>query len=171
VRSNARSVLETPWFTVIAQSLPDGKPYYMLELPDYVSIVATTADQQLLLVRQYRPVVERYTIELPSGHVDPGESPEEAARRELLEETGYVAGPMHFLGALVPDVGRLANRMWCYFARDVVPSTSPVPREEGLTVLEAPMQDALAYAADGRIDHALNLAPLFLAVAQRKLAI
>jgi 8-oxo-dGTP pyrophosphatase MutT (NUDIX family) len=165
----ARPVFETPWFTVVAQTLKDGQPYYMLELPDYVSVIAVTTDGRMILVRQFRPVAARHTIELPSGHVDPGESPEEAGRRELLEETGYVAGEMQLLGTLIPDVGRLANRMWCYFAPDVAPSAGPVTREEGVTVLELSQADALAHAADGRIDHALNLAPLFLAVAQRKL--
>src|SRR5262249_31008303 len=114
-------VFETPWFSVSTVRLDDGQPYYMLDLPDYVSVIAVTADGRMIFVRQYRPVVGRDTIELPSGHVDAGESPEAAGRRELLEETGYVAGEMQLMGTLVPDVGRLANRMWCYFAPRVTP--------------------------------------------------
>jgi len=75
------------------------------------------------------------------------------------------------LGTLVPDVGRLGNRMWCYFAKGVVPSAAPVEREAGVSVVELSQADALACAADGRIDHALNLAPLFLALAQQKLTL
>ena len=162
-------VFETPWFAVSSVAQDDGQPYYMLELPDYVSVIAVTADSRMIFVRQFRPVVGRHTIELPSGHVDQGESPETAARRELLEETGYVAGEMQLLGTLVPDVGRLANRMWCYFAPRVTQGDGASPRESGVSTVELPVDEALSYAADGRMDHALNLAPLFLALAQRKL--
>src|SRR5687767_14179290 len=103
-------VFESPWCRLLAQTLPSGAPYYMLALPDYVAIVARTPGGRVLLVRQHRPVVDQDTIELPSGHVEAGETPEEAARRELLEETGMVAGEMELLGVMSPDVGRLLNR-------------------------------------------------------------
>ena len=142
----------------------------MLDVPDYVAVVARTAAGGVMLVRQHRPVVGRETLELPSGHVDAGESPEQAARRELLEETGMEAGSIELLGVLVPDVGRLVNRMWCYFAPDVTPAVAPVPAEQGLTCIEVPEQELLAMALDGRIDHALNLAVLFLAVSKARLS-
>jgi ADP-ribose pyrophosphatase len=164
-----RKVFETPWFSVFARPLAEGQPYYLLKLPDYVSVIATTASGLMIFVRQFRPVVDRYTIELPSGHVENGETPEQAAKRELLEETGYVADRVELLGTLVPDVGRLTNRMWCYFADDVTPSRAPVIREDGVSSFEIPIAEAMAYASDGRMDHALNLAPLFLALAHHKL--
>jgi ADP-ribose pyrophosphatase len=169
--SGDRVLLDTHWFKVIARPQPHGDAYYMLELPDYVSVVAITPSRELLLVRQFRQVVDRETLELPSGHVEPRESPEDAARRELLEETGHVAGRIELLGTLVPDVGRLANRMWCYFADDVRPSDGPHEREEGLSVVSLPEREALRAATDGTIDHALNLATLFLAVSTGKLSV
>jgi ADP-ribose diphosphatase len=165
-----REVFGTKWFRVIAAPQADGEPYYMLELPDYVSVVALTAARELLLVRQYRPVVRRHTLELPSGHVEPDEVPEDAARRELLEETGFEAPRFDLLGTLVPDVGRLANRMWCYFAGDVRRSERRHEREAGVGLVVMAERDALARAADGTVDHALNLAPLFLAVASGRLS-
>src|SRR5262249_18088057 len=85
-------VYTTPWFDLVAKSIDAGDlPHYSIATKDYVSIVALTAEGHLLLVRQYRPAVEQVTLELPCGHVEPGETPEEAARKELLEETGYVA--------------------------------------------------------------------------------
>jgi ADP-ribose pyrophosphatase len=164
-------LLETKWFKVIARPQVEDHPYYMLELPDYVSIVAMTAAREILLVHQFRQVVDRETLELPSGHVEPFESPEDAARRELLEETGFVAPRLELLGKLVPDVGRLANRMWCYFAPDARPSDHPHEREQGVRLIVLPEREALRRAADGTIDHALNLAPLFLAVASGKLSL
>src|SRR5262245_13219912 len=151
-------MLETPWFKVVARNQPGREPYYLLDLPDYVAVVAVTAERRVLFVRQFRPVVQRYTIELPSGHVEPNESPEDAGRRELLEETGFVAQRLERLGTLVPDVGRLANRMWCYFAADVKPGAGIVDREEGISVIELTEKEALVRASDGTVDHALNLA-------------
>jgi 8-oxo-dGTP pyrophosphatase MutT (NUDIX family) len=165
-----QAVFGTRWFRVVAMPQPGGDPYYMLELPDYVSVIALTPARELLLVQQYRPVVQRHTLELPAGHVEENERPEDAAHRELLEETGFEAEQVELLGTLVPDVGRLANRMWCYFASDVRPSSRRHDREPGVTVIVLPERDALRRAADGTIDHALNLAPLFLAVARGRLA-
>ena len=167
---DARTVLETPWFKVVAKVQDVGEPYYMLELQDYVTVVALTPARQVLLVRQFRPVVERQTLELPSGHVEQGESPEEAGRRELLEETGYVAPHLEWLGTLVPDVGRLANRMWCYFAADVTRSEGTPEREAGVSVIELPEREALRCVSDGRIDHALHLAALLLALAKGRMS-
>jgi len=165
-----QAVFGTRWFRVVAAPQPGSEPYYMLELPDYVSVIALTPARDLLLVRQYRPVVQRHTLELPSGHVEQNETPEDAARRELLEETGFEANRLELLGTLVPDVGRLANRMWCYFTSDVRPSERPHDREPGVTLVVLPEHDALGRAADGTVDHALNLAPLFLAVMRGRLA-
>ena len=165
-----KPVFQTPWFSVVEEPQASGDPFYMLELPDYVSVIALTPARELLFVRQHRPVVGRETLELPSGHVDPGERPEDAARRELLEETGFDAPKLELLGTLVPDVGRLTNRMWCYFAANVRPSAARHERESGVAVVRLPEREALKRATDGTVDHALNLAPLFLALATGRLS-
>jgi 8-oxo-dGTP pyrophosphatase MutT (NUDIX family) len=117
----------TPWFQILAKTMREGEPpYYSLKLPDYTSIVALTDDQQILIVRQYRPAVERYTLELPSGLVDPGETPAQTAHRELLEETGYDAANVEDLGPSRPDTGRLGNRIFTCVATGL----RRVPRHE-----------------------------------------
>ena len=88
-------------------------------------------------MRQYRPAVEERTLELPSGHVDPGETPIAAATRELMEETGYVADKIEEIGVIRPDTGRLSNRLWCFFAT-VRPSADVWHKEADLEVLAVP---------------------------------
>src|ERR1035437_511786 len=71
----------TPWFQILGKTMRQGEePYYSLKLPDYAAVVALTGDQRVLIVRQYSPALERETLELPSGLVDPGETPGETAR-------------------------------------------------------------------------------------------
>ena len=138
-------------------------PYYSLRLPDYVSVVAFTEDGKVLIVRQYRPAVEHHTWELPSGLVDPGESPEETGRRELLEETGYQADEMELLGAMETDVGRLGNRMFTCIARNVRPVEGRTP-EEGIEVAAWPLEELAAAIVDGRFNHALHVAVVMIAM-------
>src|SRR5437879_2321643 len=82
-------VVYTPWFQVLSQKSAHGEhPNYFIQSADFVVIVALDTQGRLLLVRQFRAAVGMATLELPAGHVEVGESPEEAARKELCEETG-----------------------------------------------------------------------------------
>ena len=153
-----------PWFRIAAKTMREGEaPYYSLQLPDYAAVVAITEENEVLIVRQYRPAVEHATFELPSGLVDAGETPEQAARRELLEETGYEGGELLALGSLEPDVGRLSNRIFGFLARDVrkIPSHAA---EEGIEVITWPLDELARATMDGRFDHALHVAVVMLAV-------
>src|ERR1700687_2612926 len=110
-------VLDTKCFQLVPRRPPAyAEPHYSLRTRDYVGVVAVTTNGELLLVRQFRPAVWETTLELPSGHVEPGQTPEEAARTELLEETGHEANSFELVGDFSPDTGRLGNRMWCFFA-------------------------------------------------------
>jgi nucleoside-diphosphate-sugar epimerase len=114
-----KTVFATPWFQILAAPAPSGgQPHYVIQGADFVVIVAVTAQDQILLVRQFRVAAAAVTLELPAGHVDPGETPEQAARRELMEETGYAADTFKLLATLSPSVARFTNRMWCFLATD-----------------------------------------------------
>lgn len=91
--ANKKIVLHTDWFDVESEEydLPQlhGKPIYRINAPDSVLLVCFTQDKKLILVRQFRPASNQFTVELPAGAIEKGETPEEAAHRELYEETGY----------------------------------------------------------------------------------
>src|SRR6185437_549137 len=142
-------------------------PFYSLKLPDYAAIVALTDERKVLTVRQYRPALERYTLELPSGLVDAGEQTAESAARELLEETGYRAASVELLGPLFPDNGRLGNRIWNCFAEGVV--KAGVEPEAGIEVQAYDIAELLQMTAEGTFDHSLHVAALLLAQLRGKL--
>ena len=164
-------VFSTPWFKVVGKTMREGEdPFYSLRLPDYTSIIAITEEERIVIVRQYRPAVERYTLELPSGLVDAGETPAEAAARELLEETGFEAPRVELIGPMETDSGRLGNRIWTCVGRGVRKVNGRMP-EEGIEVLEWDLDELHRAIADGRFGHALHVAVVYLAVVRGALTL
>jgi len=109
-------VFSSEWVTLVEKEVdwgPTRKPdlFYSLAQRDYVTVFAQTPSGLIPIVRQFRPAVEDYTLELPAGLIEPGETPEQCACRELKEETGLVALATRYLGAFNPDTGRLSNMM------------------------------------------------------------
>lgn len=97
----------------------DGKivpAYYVVELPTSVCAVCITKDKEVLMVKQYRHPIEEVCIELPGGFVDKGETPEEAIRRELQEETAYQFDEIISLGKIAANPGVLNNFTYFFLA-------------------------------------------------------
>ena len=136
-------------------------PFYRIESPDWVNVVALTEDEALVMVRQFRHGARAVTLEIPGGLVDPGETAREAAIRELLEETGYRAGRVEDLGSLNPNPALFANRVHMQLAIDCVrvaeiQNTST----EHTTVEMLPLAALSETLRRGEIDHALVVAAL-----------
>lgn len=124
--------------------------------PEWVNVAAFTRDGELLMVEQYRHGIERSTLEIVGGVVDPGEEPAEAARRELLEETGFAADSWVPLGSVAPNPAIQDNRCHFFLALGcrAVAELALDPSEE-LRVWAVPWAEAEALLREGRIDHAL----------------
>lgn len=148
---------QTPWTTISSTyvysdewlrlrsdtvKLPNGTilaPFHTLEVPDSVNVIAITEDQSVLLVEQYRHSVRRISLEIPAGTIDSGEKPIEAAKRELLEETGFAGGEWRLLGATFPFSSRLNCVVHGFLALDVKRECEPRPDlSEIIRVTEMP---------------------------------
>jgi len=162
-----KTVFSTPWFNIIESYYSDisNIPYYGLQLLDYCNILAITNQSEIVLVKQYRPAVDKYTLEFPGGHVEKEQKPEQAVKNELYEETGYIAGEIKLLGALDPDVGRLANKVWCYYSTDI---SKPVDGkwipEKNVDLIKYPVEKISELVKNNQLNNAMNIAALYLAV-------
>lgn len=138
-------------------------PFYRIHSPEWVNVVALTAQDELVMVRQFRHGSRAMTLEIPGGLVDPGESPQEAAARELLEETGYRAGRLSSLGSISPNPALFANRCHMQVAEgcEAVAEIQNSATEETIVEL-LPLADLHKTLRSGGIDHALVVAALYV---------
>ncbi len=132
--------------------------------PDWVNVVAVRDDRRVVLVRQWRYGVERTTLEIPGGMVDPGEDAAAAASRELEEETGYRAARLEHLGTLEPNPAIQSNRVWTYHATGLERvSEGPFGvGDEEIEIVTVPLAEIPARIAAGEIRHALVVAAFLL---------
>ncbi len=95
-------------------------PFYVLETPDWTNIIPLTPDAMVVMIHQYRMGTETVTLEIPGGILDRSDkTPIEAARREMLEETGYDSEDVHFIGSVNPNPAILNNTCHSYVAYNV----------------------------------------------------
>ncbi|WP_119079674.1 NUDIX hydrolase [Chitinophaga alhagiae] len=119
---NSEYLFKEPWLTLRRDicETPAGvlvNPYYVLEYPDWVCVMAVTESRQVILIRQYRHAYGRVLLEIPGGVMDATDvSPEAAARRELLEETGFAFHQFYDLGAVSHNPSTSTNLTHMFLA-------------------------------------------------------
>lgn len=162
----------SPWVsiserTVLLDKAKGPEIFHSLSLADYVSVIAVDENGRIPLVRQYRPALDSCTIELPGGLLDPNETPESCAKRELAEETGLSSKvEMKPLPCLLPDTGRLENRLWGFFAQVEGPVIPSWRAEVGVEPLFVTRDQLLEMIVNGEFNHALHVALIGLAFAK-----
>ena len=125
--------------------MPGGQivpAYYVVEMPVSVCAVALSEDGNVLLARQYRYPVDAILNELPGGFVDPGEDPQQAIARELLEETGYEFLSVEYLGQVAANPGVLNNFTQLFLARGGRKvAKQNLDEHEAIDILEIPLEE------------------------------
>lgn len=141
-------------------SLPDGAniEYGVLESGGFAAVLPVTDEGNVVLVRQWRHPLGRFALELPSGAVDAGEEPGEAARRELFEETGYRAEGIEHLATVHTSPGRSDEICHVFRCRAVKDGKGPRPEPtEFIEVVEMPMEEAMEEARSGEVSDAASV--------------
>jgi len=128
-----------------------------------VVIVPLDGNNEVRLVRQYRAAAEKWVIELPAGGLEPGEDPDLAAPRELLEETGDQAATWYKLGGFYSAPGILTEFLELYLATDLTPGPNDLEFDEHIEVLTIPWAEAMAMIRRREIEDGKTIAGLMVA--------
>ena len=125
--------------------LPNGTvltPFHTLEVPNSVNVIAITEQKSIVLIEQYRHAIRQVSLEIPAGNIDAGETPIDAAKRELLEETGFAGGHWSPLGTTFPFSSRLSCAVYGFLALGVQRERAPqLDSGEIISVTEMPWTD------------------------------
>ncbi|MEC9073376.1 MAG: NUDIX hydrolase, partial [Myxococcota bacterium] len=133
--------------------------FQVLNCAPWVNVVALTDADEVVLIRQFRHGTAEVTVEIPGGLVDPGEEPERAAERELLEETGFAGAFPVQLGSVEPNPAIQDNICTTWLIRDARWVATPRPDDmEQIEVMLLPRSEVDGWIRSGKIRHALVVA-------------
>ncbi|MCQ2348632.1 MAG: NUDIX hydrolase [Paludibacteraceae bacterium] len=165
---NSKNILHIgPWLSVRQEcvELPSGKQiptWFILEYPNWINVIAETKDGQLVMIDQYRHGLGVTKYELVAGVIDEGETPLQAAQRELLEETGFGGGEWSEFMTLCPNTSCQNNLSYTFLARGVERLEAQHQEStEDICVHVMGKDDVWQLLQQGEIIQALHAAPLW----------
>lgn len=167
----SKYVIDDRWLKVRSDKciMPDGQvvePYYVFEYPNWVNVFGITKENKVVLVKLYRHGIGKTVVELPSGAMeDSDKSPMDAAKRELLEETGYTSDNFTQTGVVSPNTSNHSNLTYCFLARDLECVTSPKPdRTEEIETVLIPFEQSIKMHKNGEFLQALHVSSIYYAL-------
>jgi len=136
------------------------RDFYVLDAPHWINIIPLTRDDDVVMIKQFRHGIRDFTLEIPGGMVDPeDETPKHAARREMIEETGYDSRRVSYLGRVHPNPAIEENYCYTFLARDVRIVGKPESKgAEETDVTLVPLRTIPKLIASEKITHALVIA-------------
>ncbi len=148
---------------------PSGKivpEYFVVELPPSVCVLPITQEGDVVMIRQYRHPLGEVILEIPGGFLDPGEDPGEAAKRELMEETGYAFDELIPLGKTAANPGVLNNYTYLYLATNGrrVQEQHLDPNEE-IEIVRIPFKEVVEMVRQGKMVQSMHTNCVWLAMA------
>lgn len=136
--------------------------FYILESLNWVNIIPITPENDVILIRQYRHGIRDVCLEIPGGIIEAGDTPEEAAKRELMEETGYAHSEMTLLGSVHPNPAFLNNLCYTYLAKNVSrPGEQDQDEKEDIEIVKRHLEEIPELIRKGKITHSLVLAAFY----------
>jgi ADP-ribose pyrophosphatase len=165
----------SPWLEVIVRDVqfsPESEleTYYAIAQPHYLVALAVTPEGRILVVRQYRPASERFSLELPAGMLETGEDPADAMVRELREETGYSTRSIRLMGKSATSAGRIDNSTYSFFI-ETGERAHHFIEEPGVSASSASPAELRASILSGEFAEQTHLGVIALAVCQGFLSI
>jgi ADP-ribose pyrophosphatase len=144
-------------------TFPEGRQqtWDIITHPGAAAIAALTSEKEIILVEQYRRAIEKTTIELPAGLLDPGESPEACASRELQEETGFKAHQLTLLGTYYSSPSIFTEKIYLFLGQGLEPSRLLGEDTHEIDVIKVSLKKALNWVLDGTIFDAKTAIGIF----------
>lgn len=163
-------LVRAPWAVLRKDSceMPNGHivpEYYVLEYPNWVSVVGVTTENEIILVKQYRHGVGKSILEIPGGVIDEGEDSLTAAKREMLEETGYQFDSFDKICELYPNPATSNNKNTTYLAlggKKV--QEQELDTQEDIDVMIVSIDEVKALVLQNKIGQSLHTSSLFYAL-------
>lgn len=161
-----KKVFETPVFDLHEKHFnpPEqvkNHPYFVIQAPDWINVIALTDEspQNIILVEQFRAGICKPTLEIPGGMIDRGEAPLEAAKRELLEETGFESETWTSLGTVSSNPAILTNYTHLFLADTCTKITAQhTDDSEDIDVHTLPLSTFLDFVRHGTVNHSIVVA-------------